>query len=210
MKAALNNKLAESRAAAKIALEEEYKMKFEQEKQIWIAEHTLTAGPAVLPSDSESTATATVGKAAPAIPTGKSSTSQVPELSNMSDAQIRELLSTNQTAKAILTSNLKKKLEIETQKLRDEYEKSTAEKFADAAKKVEDARTQAVLMEGKKSALKINMAENKLKAANAKIEIIEKAATVTPQKPVGEVWEIAKNAKPSPSISVPNTGKCTL
>jgi nucleoprotein TPR len=210
MKAALNNKLAESRAAAKIALEEEYKMKFEQEKQIWLAEHISSAGPAVPPSDSESTATATVGQAAPAIPTGKSSTSQVPELSNMSDAQIRELLSTNQTAKAILTSNLKKKLEIETQKLKDEYEKSAAEKLADAAKKVEDARTQAVLMEGKKSALKINMAENKLKAANVKIEIIEKAATETPQKPVGEVWEIAKNAKPPPSISAPNTGKCTL
>ena len=208
MKAALNNKLAESRAAAKTALEEEYKMKFEQDKQIWLAEHassTVAADPP--PSDTESTATATAGQAAPATPAGKSSTSQVPELSNMSDAQIRELLLTNQTAKAILTSNLKKKLEIETQKLKDEYEKSAAEKLADAAKKVEDARTQAVLMEGKKSALKINMAENKLKAANAKIEIVAKAATDTPQKPVGEVWEIAKNAKPPPSISALNTGK---
>jgi nucleoprotein TPR len=210
MKAALNNKLAESRAAVKTALEEEYKMRFEQDKQIWLAEHASSAAPAApaaLPSDAESTATAS--QTTPATPTGKSSASHVPELSNMSDAQIKDWLSTNATAKAILTSNLKKKLEIETQKLKDEYERLAAEKLTDAAKKVEDARTQAVLMEGKKSALKINMAENKLKAANAKIEIVEKAATETPQKPVGEVWEIAKNARPPPSISAPNAGKYT-
>lgn len=204
MKAALNNKLAESRAAVKTALEEEYKVKFEQDKQIWLAEHASSAGPAATPSETESTATA--GQAPSAL-TGKSSTSHAPELSNMSDTQVRELLSTNATAKAILMSNLKKKLEIETLKLKDEYEKSTAEKLTDAAKKVEDARTQAVLMEGKKSALKINMAENKLKTANAKIEIIERAAKETPEKPVGEVWEIAKNAKPAPSISASNNGK---
>jgi nucleoprotein TPR len=204
MKTALNNKLAESRASTKAALEEEYKVRYEQDKQIWLAEHTSSsagpAGPTAPPPDAESTAT--TGQAATATPSGKSPASHVSELSNMSDAQVRELLSTNGTAKAILMSNLKKKLEIETQKLKDEYEKSAA--------KAEDAKTQAVLMEGKKSALKINMAENKLKAANAKIEVVEKAATETPERPVGEVWEIAKNAKPAPNTSALNNGKYML
>lgn len=58
-------------------------------------------------------------------------------------------------------------------------------------------------MESKKSALKINMADNKFRAAMAKIEIVDKAAKETPEKPVAEVWDIAKNAKAPPNITAP-------
>jgi nucleoprotein TPR len=204
MKALLNNKLAESRAAAKTALEEEFKMRFEQDKQIWLAEHASSVAPAAPPTETQGAATTSQANLAT-----QPAASQAPEILNMSDAQVRELLSTNQTAKVIFVNNVKKRIETETQKLKEELEKATAQKLADAAKKAEDAKTQAVIMESKKSALKINLAENKMKTANAKIEIVEKAATETPQKPVVEVWEIAKNAKPPPNIPAPNTGEQT-
>lgn len=201
MKTLLNNKLAESKAATKAALEQEYKTRLEQDKQIWLAEYTSSIASAAPPTETQSPATAS--QATSATP-GKPVTSQVLELHNMTDAQVKDFLATNTTAKAILRNNLLKRIEAETQKLRDEFEKSAAQTLGDAAKKAEDAKTQAVMMETKKSALKINMAENKMKLANAKIEIVEKAAQETPQKPVGEVWEVAKNAKPPP-----NTGKQT-
>jgi nucleoprotein TPR len=53
-------------------------------------------------------------------------------------------------------------------------------------------------MESKKSALKINMSENKVRIASGKLEIVQKAAEETPQKAVVEVWEEAKNYKPPP------------
>jgi nucleoprotein TPR len=91
-------------------------------------------------------------------------------------------------------------------KIKDEFEKANAQKLTDAAKKAEDAKTQAVIMETKKSALKINMAENKFRAASAKIQVVEKAASETPEKPVVEVWEVAKNAKPPTNVPVASAG----
>jgi len=58
-------------------------------------------------------------------------------------------------------------------------------------------------MEGKKSSLKLNMCENRLKITMAKIGVVENAVKETPEKPVGEVWEIAKVAKPAPAPSLP-------
>jgi nucleoprotein TPR len=205
MKTALNNKLAESKAATKAALEQEYKTRLEQDKQIWLAEHVSSVASAAPPVETQSPATAS--QAIPATPPGKPVTTQVTELLNMSDAQVKDFLATNATAKAILRNNLLKRIEAETQKLRDEFEKSAEQKLAEAAKKAEDAKIQAVMMETKKSALKINITENKMKAAIVKIEIVEKAAQETPQKPVGEVWEVAKSAKPPPNIPPPSAGE---
>lgn len=204
MKTILNNKLQESKAAQKTALEEEYKTRFEQDKQIWLAEHAATTAVAEAPVEVPSTPT--TAQASTESPGGESTASLAPEVVNMSDAQLRQLLSTNLTARTILSSNLKKKLEAETQKLKEEYEKTTAEKLIEATKKADDAKTQAVVMEGKKSILKLNMADNRFKAAHAKLEVVEKAAKETPEKPVGEVWEIAKNAKPPPNVA-PSSGK---
>lgn len=190
MKTLLNNKLQESRAA----LETEFKTKLEEEKQRLQSEHESTTKEAVTTKEPPSTP---LSAQTPATPTTTISTASLStELRNMSDAQLRELLATNATAKSILQSNLRKRLDIETQKIKEELEKSTAERMADAAKKADESKAQAVNMEGKKSVLKLNMADNKLKAANAKLEVVETAAKETPQRPVGEVWEIAKNAKP--------------
>src|SRR5438034_5489431 len=42
------------------------------------------------------------------------------------------------------------------------------------------------------------MTKGRARSMQAKIEVVKKAATDTPQRPVVEVWEIAKVAKPTP------------
>ena len=233
MKAALNKRLADSKAQLQpqiqAELEASYKLKLEQEKQIWLAENK--AGPTPLtvsPAQPKPTESATAPTpATPAPPTQKTpgttsdgsnlSDTQVREilssdpalkkiLTGLSDTQVREFLGTNPLARNILAGNIKKrveaetqrlkeehvgKIEVETQRLKEEHEKA----IADVQQKAESAQTQAVFMTEKKSSLRLNMAENRSKTAQAKLEVVEKAAKETPEKPVGEVWEIAKDAK---------------
>ncbi|KAL3419656.1 TPR/MLP1/MLP2-like protein [Phlyctema vagabunda] len=194
MKTALNNKLAESRQAAKTQLEAEYALKLEQEKQIWLAENKSDLAPTINTAPAEPAKD--VNQAVPATPVTPGNAPPVAfDSNNLSDAQVRELLSTNPTVKSILTANIKKKVEAEALKLKQEQERLIAE----VQQKADGAKAQAVLMEGKKSALKINMESNKSRGALAKIAVVETAARETPQKPVVEVWEIAKNAKPAPA-----------
>jgi nucleoprotein TPR len=198
MKTLLNNKLIESRAVAKAALEEEYRTRLEQDKQIWLAEHASSQPLQGNESNTSSNIPPTPG--APAPPT---QASIPPDVMNLTDAQVRELIASHATAKDVVMNNIRKRVTIETQKIKEEFEKSSAQKLADAEKKAEEAKVQAVLMEGKKSTVKINMTENRLKVAAAKIQVVEIAAKETPEKPVGQVWEIAKNAKPLPPIAAP-------
>lgn len=86
-------------------------------------------------------------------------------------------------------------------------EKQTAiielqEKFAEerltfdeeSKKKIAD---QVALAE-KRNAVKVNMAQTQARNALAKVQIVSKAAEETPEKPVGEVWATAKDAKALP------------
>jgi nucleoprotein TPR len=208
MKTALNKKLAESKAA----LEADYKLKLEQEKQILLAESKAAGTPLPVstiqpstdqPSSAQPQPSEDAPPATPATPTHKPPTPGLSNGSNLSDSQIREILSTNPTMKAIFTANLKKKLDLETQKVKAEQEKVTAEKLAEAHQKAESMKAQAVVLEGKKSSLKLNMSENKAKLAIAKLEIVHKAAEETPEKPIAEVWETVKTYKllPPPTSS---------
>lgn len=212
MKTALNKKLAES----KEKFEADYKLKLEQEKMIWLAEaKTSNIIPEASPVPKAAEAFEETAPATPGTPSSKPPTT-VSDGSNLSDGQVRELLSTNPTVKAILAGNLKKRVETETQRLKEEQEKTIAEKLAEAneasekaiAEKLaeaneaaEQAKSQAVSMAERKSALKVNMADNRSKAAAAKLEVVETAARETPERPVGEVWAVAKVAKPAPVVS---------
>ncbi|KAK7397742.1 Protein mlp1, partial [Neonectria punicea] len=203
MRDTLNNKLKETRSK----MEDEYKkkdedlkLKFEQEKQIWLAENP-TAKPAAEATAASDQPPATPAKAeAPTVPSTPASVGP-PDLSQLDDARIRQFLSTNSTVKNIVAANIKKKLEVESAKLRADLE-STLKNEYDT--KITSAREQAQLMESKKSTLRINMAENKLRNTQAKIGVVEKAAAETPQKPVVEVWEIAKVTQaPPPAPAAP-------
>jgi len=225
MKAQVNKRLAELRDTQKAALEDEYKLKLEKElekeKHIILAEVKSQNPPSdssvlldIPQKTSEDTATAE-----PSTPSQK--TAPAIDWTAVTDAQCREFLSNNATAKSILMSNLKKKLEAETQKLRQEHERALSEKLAEAKQeqekiatdklaeaqqKAESSQAAAVSMVEKKFALKTNMAENRSKAAVAKFQVVETAAKETPQKPVIEVYEVAKLAKAPPPPPQQTTG----
>ncbi|ESZ95151.1 hypothetical protein SBOR_4451 [Sclerotinia borealis F-4128] len=207
MKAALNKKLGESKEAVRVQLEADFKLKLEQEKQIWLAENRAVDSSAPPPTPSAPKVELNIVPITPATPSKIAAPSV--DGTDLSDDQVRHLLSTNPTIKSILANNLKKLLEKETQKLKTEQDKLVTEKLTEAQKTAETALTeaqakadhtqaQAVLMAEKKSSLKLNMLENRTRIAAAKIGVVEKAAKDTPEKPVGEVWEIAKDAKPPP------------
>lgn len=203
MKGDLNNRLKQSRAK----LEDDFKqkdadlqLKFEQEKQIFLAENAPKPGTKAPVSNDQPPATPMKAEAAP-VPATPASVG-APDLTQLDDAGIRQFLSTNPTVKNIVAANIKKKLEVEIAKLRTDLESTMK---SENESKISSAREQAQLMESKKSTLRINMAENKLKNIQAKVNVVEKAAGETPQKPVVEVWEVAKNAVAPPAAPVPKS-----
>lgn len=188
MRDTLNNKLKESRAK----LEEEFKKKdedmklrFEQEKLIWQAENPSGAAKDAPAEQAPSSAPPKTEEPS----TAASATSGPPDLSQLDDSSIRQFLSSNATVKNIIAANIRKKLDTESARIKSEYES-----------KITAAREQAQLMESKKSTLRINMAENKLRTASAKLGVVEVAAKETPQKPVVEVWEVAKSTQAPPPV----------
>ncbi|KAK4190830.1 nucleo protein TPR [Podospora australis] len=191
MKTALNKKLAESKEALekqyqeqRANVEAEFKLKLEQEIAIVKAEQ-LTAGPPL--HNIPATPAKPSGDQPPQTPTA--ATPANGEIPNLTDSQVQHLVATNSVVKNIVKSNIQKlvakqKAEIEST-LKSEYEQ-----------KIVSAKEQATALTEKKSALRLNMLDRQHKTAQAKIQVVETAAKETPQKPVVEVWEIAKDAKP--------------
>ncbi|CAI4217717.1 unnamed protein product [Parascedosporium putredinis] len=185
----------EAQKAAWQTAEKELRLKLEQERIIKSAEGG--PGPASEAAAQQVPATpATPSMQAPSTPTAAGT--PVSDLAQLSDADLRKLLTTHTTAKSIFANNLKKRLEAETAKLRTDLEQTLKGEYEG---KVAQAREQGQLMEQKKATVKINMTENKFKAAQAKLGVVQTAAQETPQKPVVEVWEIAQKAKPIPQTS---------
>lgn len=150
--------------------------RFEQFKAKWQSEHPETD-----PGE-------------PGTVKGEPLSKQVVPNSDLTEAEIRRLISTNDHVKSIMRKNIISHGAKEREMLLEEQQKILNEKLAEAEKNKE----QAVVMEGKKYNVKVSMTENRARAAQAKIDYVEKAARETPQKPVVEVWEVAKNVKPAP------------
>jgi nucleoprotein TPR len=213
MKDQLNKRLVQAKETQKAELEAEYKLKLDQEKQIWLAESKSAAPPLNVvtnqPKPTENIpappATPTPGTPSQKPPQGS------PSLSTLSDKDVREILQNNATAREIFRGNLTKRVTVETQKLKDENQKlkdeaqtlkdEHAKVLAEVQQKAEAQKVQSVMMETKKSALKLNMSDNKARLATGKLEIVEKAAQETPQKPVVEVWEEVKTYKLPPAAT---------
>lgn len=116
-----------------------------------------------------------------------------------SEAEARALLQSNEVVRSIVkknvTAHIRKETDEQAVKLKEEHGKI----MTDFQTKANTAKEHAVMMEGKKTALQVNMANNKAKISQFKIGIVEKAAQETPEKPVLEVWLVAKDAKPPPA-----------
>ncbi|KAK4166351.1 nucleo protein TPR [Cladorrhinum sp. PSN259] len=194
MKAALNKKLAESKEALdkqaqeeRAKMEADFKLKLQQELAIAKAEQATSAPQNGVPPATPVKASGDQPAATPVLGTPGS------DISNMSEVQIRELVATNPVVSGIVRNNIKRMVANETKKVKEETEASIK---AEYEQKISSAREQASALAEKKSALRINMLDRQSKTAQAKIQIVETAAKETPQRPVGEVWEIAKDAKP--------------
>ena len=123
------------------------------------------------------------------------------------EAEAKTLVQSSEVVRGVLRKNVttqvnKLKEEISAQ-LKEEHEKALAERIAEAQTKSNTAKDHAVLMEGKKNALQVNMATNKMKIAQFKVDLVQKAAQETPQKPVREVWIAIKDAKPPANVASP-------
>ncbi|KAJ5567691.1 hypothetical protein N7535_006997 [Penicillium sp. DV-2018c] len=142
----------------------------------------------------------------------------IPELT---DAQARELVSKNETIRTIVRNNIRGGiLREQQQKAQQEaqgsagpsqealtslQQKSAEEKEAlikTHETELKEKVASAVELVEKKTAARLSMLDTRFRTANAKIDVVSKAATETPQRPVGEVWEIAKTARPAP-VAVP-------
>ncbi|KAJ6189724.1 hypothetical protein N7519_004632 [Penicillium mononematosum] len=140
-------------------------------------------------------------------------------LPELTDAQARELVAKHETIRTIVRNNIRGGVAREQQKLQQEAQASGAneaalaglrQKSADEKEalikahenEIKEKVTSAVELVEKKTAARLSMLDTRFRTANAKIDVVSKAATETPQKPVVEVWEIAKTARPAP-VAVP-------
>lgn len=215
MKTILNKKMADKnqqmeqeRAQHKEATEkmqEELKLRLEQERKIWEAEQGLTTPADVKPPATPSRPVAPATPAPSAPPASATPASGTPgaaaaspaDLSNLTDAEARDFVNKNATVKAILSNNIKNKIAQETKRLKEECEQNHVAR-SEVEQKVAQAREQAQKLAASKATLQLNMAENKARNAAAKLGVVETAAKDTPQRPVVEVWAIAKEAKAPP------------
>ncbi|KAL8797208.1 MAG: hypothetical protein Q9195_000675 [Heterodermia aff. obscurata] len=152
--------------------------KFSQFKDTWISEHTASHDGA---SDLKKEA-------------------QLPKpINEISNDEAKILVQSNEYVRNVLRSNVTKQVDLAkesiTAQLKEVHEKALAERLVEAQNKANTAKEQAVSMETKKNFLKVNLADNKLKNAQAKVDVVQKAAKETPSKAVAEVWEIAKDVK---------------
>ncbi|ODM22944.1 hypothetical protein SI65_00533 [Aspergillus cristatus] len=146
---------------------------------------------------------------------------------DLTDAQARELVAKNETIRTIIRNNIRNMMAKEKEKnqgaqqQQQQQPQPSAEpnqeaisamekKFSDerdALKKSHDENLEekvksAVELADKKSLARISMLDTRFRTANAKIDVVQKAANETPQKPVVEVWEVAKTARPAPAAQV--------
>jgi nucleoprotein TPR len=164
-------------------LKEDEEIRFKQEKAIWMAEQgTQGAG------------------------------AQGFDPSKITDDQAKNLVSENRFIKMVVMTNIKKKVTEEkealTKQCNEEKKELTAKLTEELTTRLneehEKAKASALSMQEKKTSVQLSMAANN----RAKLTLVEKAAKETPEKPVGEVWEIAKSAKappPAAATSVAST-----
>ncbi|KAL8695133.1 MAG: hypothetical protein Q9218_000301 [Villophora microphyllina] len=119
------------------------------------------------------------------------------------EAEAQALVGKNATIRAIVHKNITSKVAEAkiaiTSQLNEEHTKLMNAKIA-------EAKDSATKMETMKHQVKAANQDKRLKAYQAQIDVVTTAANDTPSRPVVEVWEIAKGAKPPNSTTAPPSG----
>ncbi|OKL61291.1 hypothetical protein UA08_03762 [Talaromyces atroroseus] len=142
------------------------------------------------------------------------------ELPELTDSQVKDLVAKNETIKGMIKRNIQAQINRLKPQLQQEAQSQVAaagpdpeaiteleKKFAEERERLKKASDEAtdekvksaIELNDKKIAVKLSMLETRAKAAMAKLQIVQKAASDTPEKPVREVWEVAKDAKAPPA-----------
>jgi len=164
---------------------------------------------------------------------------KAPELT---DAQVLDLLKTNQRARNVFKTNIDKQVGLQTEKLtkaigekdeeiaqlqaaiqdrsgsentvaavKDTEKKDLEKRIEELETEIRDLTSQLETLRAQKDELdrqikvlkteemKTKVLRSQFPIAQGRIQIVSKAAQETPDKPVGEVWEIAKVFKPAPA-----------
>ncbi|KAK2074485.1 hypothetical protein P8C59_008689 [Phyllachora maydis] len=186
--ASMKQKLEQEAGEAKSRMQAEFDLKMEQERTIWKA---TSAGS--IAAVSANGVPATPAKTDGTVSQSPVFTRPTINMADLNDAQTRELLERNNTVKNIVASNIRKRLDVEAKKVKEEAEAAIK---ADWEQKLNAAREQEKNLVEKRIGLQKHMSDTKLRVLGAKWEVVEKAAKETPQRPVIEVWTQAKDAKP--------------
>ncbi|KAJ5391202.1 hypothetical protein N7509_006692 [Penicillium cosmopolitanum] len=144
-----------------------------------------------------------------------STPAKISELPDLTDAQARELLSKNETLRVIMRNNIRNHVDRAKQQAQAEAGSNDTALAAAELKYKEERESlrkahedevgekvkSAVELSDKKSLARISMLDGQKRTALVKLDVVKKAAEETPQKPVIEVWEIAKVARPPPAAA---------
>jgi nucleoprotein TPR len=217
MKNSLRNKLKEDREKIREEIRQELVQQHSAELQKVNEEHEAAMSRLKAEHQAELERLLKQGGAAVAKAEGESS-EQTPAAAEElpTEAQILDLMKSNQRVKGIVNVNINKRVAAETEKLQkvitekdeeiaklketqatatgDDEKEELRKKIATAEEDKKEAVRVATDQASKKAALQANM----LGIAQAKNLIVKKAAQETPEKPVQEVWEVAEKAKPPP------------
>ncbi|KAJ5621767.1 Viral A-type inclusion protein repeat containing protein [Penicillium herquei] len=159
---------------------------------------------------------------------------QPDDLPNLTDFQIRQLVQKNVTIRNIVKNNILNQVNKEKSKFEAELstEKENLMAQIEAAKnekqtlqaQIEGANNEISNMKAKheidleerlksatelgekKTAARLSMSDQRWKTAQAKVDVVKKAAEETPQTPVVEVWKVAQSARAVPKPQPPVSG----
>ncbi|KIW96358.1 uncharacterized protein Z519_03427 [Cladophialophora bantiana CBS 173.52] len=122
-------------------------------------------------------------------------------LKSEKEAIIRQKEAEFETEKEVLIKQYEENLTREKQAMASKHEEELRTQRLhfdeESARKIEEQVKNAEQLAEKRGAVKLNMSQNRAAMANAKLDVVKKAAEETPEKAVGEVWQIAKDAKPT-------------
>ncbi|KIW25006.1 uncharacterized protein PV07_10682 [Cladophialophora immunda] len=122
-------------------------------------------------------------------------------LQSEKEAIIKQKEAEFETEKEALIKQYEEKLAREKQDMANKHEeelKTQKLQFdEESARKIEEQVRNAEQLAEKRGTVKLNMSQNRAALATAKLDVVKKAAEETPDKAVGEVWQIAKDAKPA-------------
>ena len=115
------------------------------------------------------------------------------------DQEIKLLIQNNDLIKGLLRSNVTRQVVKVKEELTAQFKEEQEKAIAEVQSKSEMAKEHAIALAAKKTSLQLNMATNKAKVGDLKLGYVSNAAQETPQKPVSEVWTIAKDLKLPPA-----------